>query len=289
MTVMQTRPSLIERYRQHLLAGADRLEAAAGDQRDERPDVPAGPLEQVARQPRQHARAGAGEHELPLSGLQQSLPVLPALIRGDLEHHRAADVVEGPLGKGVTMSLRKFHAGIKSQLFVLAIVFGGLLGHGPSAAAQFTPAEVDLITLQKMEAQQYTPYVMAMANQATLTALDALPVIMNGVQTTFITRAEADQFLYTLETHPVASPKMLSVYDPDGAAGFCWGRAMSVHADAENRGLSPGSIVKLWVVGGMSGWAYHTATALRGVEQTPAGPRQVFVLLRQTAVRVTQL
>ena len=50
--------------------------------------MPAGPLEQVVRQLSQHPGPGAGQHELPLGGLEQALPVAAALVRGDLERRQ---------------------------------------------------------------------------------------------------------------------------------------------------------------------------------------------------------
>lgn len=51
---------------------------------------------------------------------------------------------------------------------------------------------------------------------------------------------------------------------PDVTVGYCFGRAVVVHTEAILRGVDPGAIKKIWVVGDLGHWGHHVATMVRG-------------------------
>jgi hypothetical protein len=69
-------------------------------------------------------------------------------------------------------------------------------------------------------------------------------------------------------THPVVKLSELSKYDPSGAIGFCFGRAMAVNLQVRQLGLSKNSVKKLFVIGDLrSGtapeWRFHVTTLVK--------------------------
>lgn len=84
-----------------------------------------------------------------------------------------------------------------------------------------------------------------------------------------LSAAERKQIFRDAVNHKVASPAMLSKYDPTGEIGFCFGRAMAVHLLARQQGLAKESIRKLFVIGDLrSGedpeWRFHVTTLVKG-------------------------
>jgi len=81
-------------------------------------------------------------------------------------------------------------------------------------------------------------------------------------------RAALGNVLY----HPVATLKdyrTVNKYDPTGAIGFCFGRAMATHNNSRLLGLRPEAVKKIFVIGDMrSGaepeWRFHVTTIVRG-------------------------
>lgn len=82
--------------------------------------------------------------------------------------------------------------------------------------------------------------------------------------------AAARQALYDRTAlHPVARLDALDRYDPQGAIGFCFGRAMAAHLLARRLGLAPDGIRKLFIIGDLrSGdapeWRFHVTLLVRG-------------------------
>jgi hypothetical protein len=73
--------------------------------------------------------------------------------------------------------------------------------------------------------------------------------------------------------HPVARAEALPHYDPTGAIGFCFGRAMAAHLIARRFGLAEGAIRKLFVLGDMrelgatkTQWRFHVTTVVAGTD-----------------------
>lgn len=71
----------------------------------------------------------------------------------------------------------------------------------------------------------------------------------------------------------VASLDMLDKYDPSGAIGFCFGRAMAVQLLARKMGLANESIKKLFIVGDLRSeadpeWRFHVTALVKGPRDT---------------------
>ncbi len=52
-------------------------------------------------------------------------------------------------------------------------------------------------------------------------------------------------------------------YDPQGAIGFCFGRATMAHLEAIVRNIHPDAIKKIWIAGDMEKWGHHVATMIK--------------------------
>jgi hypothetical protein len=82
---------------------------------------------------------------------------------------------------------------------------------------------------------------------------------------------ERQALLYATSIHPVANLEVLDKYDPTGAIGFCFGRAMTAHLLARKAGLDSASIRKLFVIGDMRQgnepeWRFHVTTTVKGTD-----------------------
>ena len=72
-----------------------------------------------------------------------------------------------------------------------------------------------------------------------------------------------------LVRNPVSRLERLDEYDPSGAIGFCYGRAMSAQLMASRLGLETKSIRKLFIVGDLRSnpakrdWRFHVTTIVR--------------------------
>ncbi|OQW52795.1 MAG: hypothetical protein A4S09_08095 [Proteobacteria bacterium SG_bin7] len=83
-----------------------------------------------------------------------------------------------------------------------------------------------------------------------------------------VTPKQADRIYRMILNHPVISPHMEPLYDPEDNVGFCFGRAMFVHLELLGRGVNRGDIRKAFVVGPLHAedinWSFHVATTVKG-------------------------
>lgn len=84
-----------------------------------------------------------------------------------------------------------------------------------------------------------------------------------------ISLQQAEKIYRMILNHPVVSPHMEPLYDPEDKVGFCFGRAMFVHLELLARGVNRNDIRKAFVVGPLFAedisWSFHVATAVKGV------------------------
>jgi hypothetical protein len=109
-------------------------------------------------------------------------------------------------------------------------------------------------------------------NRRVKSSLDRLP--LSGAdrgRKSGLSRAEIKNLYKELAEHPVASCKKLPKYDPKGNIGFCFGRAVTAHILALQKGMAKEGIRKIWAVGTMQAdnitWGHHVATMVRGADK----------------------
>lgn len=73
-----------------------------------------------------------------------------------------------------------------------------------------------------------------------------------------VSRKQARVLYHEMKTTPAVSNS-----DQYGDLGFCFFRALVVHAEALRRGVDPQSIRKIWAVGDMGEWAFHVSTIIK--------------------------
>lgn len=85
---------------------------------------------------------------------------------------------------------------------------------------------------------------------------------------TGLTLREQFEIFQSVVNHPVTSLVSLAKYDPTGAIGFCFGRAMAVHLASRKRGVAAEDVRKLFIVGDLRStpapeWRFHVTTLVR--------------------------
>lgn len=84
--------------------------------------------------------------------------------------------------------------------------------------------------------------------------------------------AERIQVLFNaVSSNKVAALDRLSHYDPTGAIGFCFGRAMAAHLIASRMGLKRSSAGKAFIIGDLKSgqtteWRFHVTALVRGAD-----------------------
>jgi hypothetical protein len=107
-------------------------------------------------------------------------------------------------------------------------------------------------------------------NDETLTEIKDYGLLLNPAKskTDFITQAEAQEILSSIESHPVVGSEQYSKYDPNMEVGFCFGRATYVQMELERRGLKKESVSKLFAISKLNykgtPWTFHVATLAKG-------------------------
>src|SRR5690349_11237676 len=121
-----------------------------------------------------------------------------------------------------------------------------LILSGFSVQAQ---TEENLVRLYQREFAQLTGEEIALMNaqeMESLTSTTANRIDENG-RIGWITESEANSVAKWLHEHPVAGLEMLPHYDPTGATGFCFGRAMASHLELLARGVAKDAIRKAYI------------------------------------------
>lgn len=87
-----------------------------------------------------------------------------------------------------------------------------------------------------------------------------------------LSMAEMNAVMQSVMVHPIANLQNFETvrkYDPTGAIGFCFGRAMATHMHSRVLHLHPDSVKKIFVIGDMRStakpeWRFHVTTIVRG-------------------------
>jgi hypothetical protein len=105
-------------------------------------------------------------------------------------------------------------------------------------------------------------------NANVLQSIADIPLPNKPNRASAIDQEQASRLLDAVKNHPVASLSVIKKYDPDDRLGFCFGRAMAVHLEANALGIDQNSVRKLFAVGNLSdgkggNWNYHITTIIR--------------------------
>ncbi len=111
------------------------------------------------------------------------------------------------------------------------------------------------------------PQLTALQTQA-LSFFEISTLVQTPNTSTGVTFAQGEKIYNMILRHPIVSPYMERVYDPNDELGFCFGRALFVHLELLGRGVNRSDIRKAFVIGPMFAenlhWSFHVATTVRG-------------------------
>lgn len=108
------------------------------------------------------------------------------------------------------------------------------------------------------------PNEIVKQNNNLLKILKKNPDFKNSEQnSTSLTKKQSNELYQAMKKSNVYENEFC--YDrADVNVGYCFGRAVVVHTEAILRGVDPGSVKKIWVVGDLGHWGHHVATMVRG-------------------------
>lgn len=163
------------------------------------------------------------------------------------------------------------------SLLVLSLFVSSIVVHASDEAARgggFHPlsAEVNLYDQYEKDLKGGHAAVETVAKQnaSVFAKLKAWTPQASEDRAEGITLAEARQLLTDAMNDKIIGKKSEKKYDPAGNIGFCFGRAMWLHLELLQRGVSKDSIFKAFVIGPMSYanimWQFHVATIVRNSE-----------------------